>query len=170
MTWNDNPVDAKGLTNLMLDWADEQSALITPMKLQKLIYYCHAEVLVSTGRPLVAQDFEAWEYGPVIPSLFQEFKHLKAEAITTRAYRFDPLIAERVLAKPADLGSVYSIVRQSFENYVRYSASALSKMSHASDGPWSEALFLFEQGRNPGRKISNQLIFDHHKGPNDSVH
>jgi uncharacterized phage-associated protein len=164
------PVDAKGLTNLLLDWSDEQNLAITPMKLQKLIYYCHAEFLVATGQPLVAQDFEAWEYGPVIPSLFREFKHLKADSIRTRANRFDPLTAQTVEALPPDLGDASELVRQTFELYVQHSASALSRMSHASDGPWSEALTLFEQGRNPGRRISNELISSHHRGQVDSLH
>lgn len=165
------PIDAKALVNLLLDWADSRSIPITPMKLQKLAYYCHAEFLVVTGHPLIAQEFEAWEYGPVISGVFHEFKSFGRDAITSRASRFDPILAKRELVQNAALGSFHNIVKQAFDHYVSYSATALSNMSHVSSGPWSEALRQFDAGRNPGRKISNRLILAHHgPSPLDSVH
>lgn len=166
-----SPVDAKGLANLLLDWADAKRIPITPMKLQKLVYYCHAEFLVTSGHSLVAQEFEAWEYGPVIPGLFHEFKIFGSEAITSRAQRFNPITTERTIAPPPNLGSFEAFVRDAFECYAKYTASALSRMSHVSDGPWSEALDQFNRGRNPGRKISDRLILTYHRpGPQDSLH
>jgi len=165
------PVDAKALANILLDWADECGLPITPMKLQKLTYYCHAEFLAATGRPLVAQEFEAWDYGPVIPGLFHEFKSFGREAITSRAMRFDPISARRQHVESADLGEFQPLIRQAFALYVGYSASALSRMSHVESGPWSEALSQFRIGKNPGRKIAHSLIIAHHRpGPFDLVH
>lgn len=171
MTKTFSPVDAKGLANLLLDWADEAGVPITPMKLQKLTYYCHAEILLATGQPLIAQEFEAWEYGPVIPGLFREFKIFGSEPIASRASGFDPVSAQRRIVSPARLGPFEGLVREAFDFYAKYSASALSRMSHVEDGPWSEALSQFQKGRNAGRKISNTLILAHHRfGPQDSLH
>jgi uncharacterized phage-associated protein len=171
MTGKFNPVDAKGLANLLLDWADRAGVPVTPMKLQKLAYYCHAEFLLATGEPLIAQDFEAWDYGPVIPGLFHEFKSFGGEPITSRASGFDPITAQRRVASPALLGAFERPVRDAFEFYAKYSASALSRMSHIQDGPWSEALMQFQKGRNAGRKISNGLILAHHRSDScNSLH
>lgn len=165
------PLEVKAFANLLLDWADEMSVAVSPMKLQKLIYYCHADFLITNGAPLVAQEFEAWEYGPVIPSLFQEFKNCGAESIRQRAFRFNPLTASREIASPAELGPYLNSVRASFEIYGRLSAATLSRLSHSSDGPWSEALERFNRGRNMGKKISNNLIYSHHNFlKSDSVH
>lgn len=165
------PIDAKAFANLLLDWADGIGASVSPMKIQKLVYYCHADFLVATGAPLIAQDFEAWEYGPVIPSLFQEFKQFGANAISSRAKRFDPITAMNEVAPTLELTDLPQLVRESFNLYINLSASTLSKMSHVSDGPWNEALRAFNKGQNMGRRISNQLIHSHHRPQiQDSLH
>jgi uncharacterized phage-associated protein len=163
------PVDAKEFANLLLDWADEINVLITPMKLQKLLYYCHSDFLLSTGNELISEDFEAWQYGPVIASVFQEFKIFSLSPITSRASRFNPITAKRIEAKPADLGQFASEVRSIFESYVHLSASVLSRMSHIESGPWHEALAQFERGRNMGKRISNDLIRAHHRLDRTSI-
>jgi uncharacterized phage-associated protein len=61
------------------------------MKLQKLLFFTHADFLIRTGRPLIKQEFEAWDYGPVIPSLYREFKKFKDQPITSKAKCFDPV-------------------------------------------------------------------------------
>lgn len=167
----ERPVDAKGLANLILDWADSAKIPVSPMKLQKLVYYCHADFLLSTGGPLIAQEFEAWEYGPVVPSLFQEFKDCGAGPILKRSSRFNPITAQKEVASRPELGSLEPIVKNSFELYCRFTASTLSRLSHVTEGPWSEALDAFRRGRNMGRRISNELICTHHKPVwTDSVH
>jgi|SRR5665213_2251916 len=46
----------------------------TPMKLQKLVYYCQAWSLVWDEKPLFAARIEAWINGPVIPVLYNKHK------------------------------------------------------------------------------------------------
>ncbi|RZF60701.1 DUF4065 domain-containing protein [Sphingomonas populi] len=165
------PVDAKGLSNLILDWSSKLGVSITPMKLQKLLYYCHADFLIQTGIPLIQQDFEAWEYGPVIPCIFQEFKQHGSNFIETRAYRFNPISCERELATVNDLGNIEDIVRKTFDAYVRYTASTLSNMTHSETGPWAETLRRFSSGSLKGRCIENDVIAKHHRLPlRESLH
>ena len=38
---------------------------------QKLLYYCQAWTLVWTGRPLFPDRIEAWQKGPVVPSVWK---------------------------------------------------------------------------------------------------
>lgn len=45
---------------------------ITPLKLQKLVYYTQAWSLVRDGQPMFAEQFEAWRYGPVVPELYRK--------------------------------------------------------------------------------------------------
>ena len=45
---------------------------VTPMKLQKILYYVKAWSLVD-GHPLVHADFEKWDYGPVNRQLWKQF-------------------------------------------------------------------------------------------------
>jgi uncharacterized phage-associated protein len=159
---NPPPYEIKGLANLFLDWADEDKITITPMKLQKLLYFSHADHLQLTGKPLVLQSFEAWDFGPVDPSVFEEFKRFSKMPITERAYRFDPIAGKRVLANIVPDRRALTTLRNLYDFYKRASATALSDMSHTPDGPWATARRLFEQGRNADRRMSDQLIVNNH--------
>src|SRR5215510_7158653 len=75
------PYDSKAAANWFLDLGQP----LTPMKLQKLVYFAHGWSLALTGVPLIKDAVEAWRYGPVIPALYHEFKHNGARPITDRA-------------------------------------------------------------------------------------
>lgn len=47
---------------------------ITPLKVQKLIYYAQAWSLALRGEELFTEDMQAWAHGPVAPTVYQEFK------------------------------------------------------------------------------------------------
>lgn len=47
---------------------------ISNLKLQKILYFVQAEFLVSAGAPCFYEDIEAWDFGPVIPEVYHEFK------------------------------------------------------------------------------------------------
>ncbi|WP_159866320.1 Panacea domain-containing protein [Novosphingobium sp. 9U] len=160
------PYDIKGLANLLLDWADAESITMTPMKLQKLLYFCHADYLRAMGKPLVRQDFEAWDYGPVEPSVFAEFKSSSKSPIKTRAMQFVPATGERVLAEPKVDDSDLKLLRSLYNIYKHASATALSDLSHETRGPWAVARHLFNEGRNADRRMSAKLIIRYHqRGP-----
>jgi uncharacterized phage-associated protein len=157
------PYEIKGLANLLLDWADEDEIAVTPMKLQKLLYFCHADYLCMFKKPLVHQDFEAWDFGPVEPSVFVEFRESSRTPIKSRALQFDPVTGRRALAMldlcPDDL----RVIRSLFDFYKLASATALSDMSHNHEGPWFVARRLFSEGRNADRRMPAKLIFRFHR-------
>lgn len=166
-----SPIDAKSLANLLLDWAISEKIEVSNMKLQKLVYFCHADFLVKTRQPLVRQEFEAWEFGPVIPCLYQEFKNFGAAPITQKATIFNPITCVTEVAETCALGDYEDIVIQSFKIYSRYSAAALSNLSHVENGPWAASLARFERGSHRGRSIETELISKYHFHPFDrSVH
>lgn len=157
------PVDVKGLANQFLDWSDCAGVTVSPMKLQKLVFFAHADFLVRTGKPLVKQEFEAWDYGPVNPSLYKEFKRFRDKPITSRANSFDPVIAKSVLSTCSLNLRDLSLIREMFEFYSRLSALHLSQLSHEFEGAWRQARSLFSNGLNMDRRISNEMIVRHHR-------
>ena len=42
---------------------------VTPLKLQKLLYYCQGYALAFTGKPLFLEPIEAWRFGPVVNNI-----------------------------------------------------------------------------------------------------
>ena len=156
-------VDAKGLANLLLDWGETDDVLISPMKLQKLLFFLHADFLVNHDRALIKQEFEAWNHGPVIPSLYAEFKQFKDKPITARAKAFDPITAATITAS-CDLGcDDLCLVRELYDFYKKLTAFELSRRSHEFDGVWRQARSLFANGLNMDRRVSNEMILAFHR-------
>jgi uncharacterized phage-associated protein len=69
----------------------ELAKFITPMKLQKLVYFAHGWCLALADKPLINEKIEAWQYGPVVSSLYREFKKYGNEGITSPAVEFKHL-------------------------------------------------------------------------------
>jgi len=157
------PIDAKGLANLFLDWSIDVGIPVSPMKLQKLLFFTHSDFLTRTGMPLIKQEFEAWDYGPVIPSLYQEFKRFKDRPITSKATSFDPVTTTtRIPSCTLDPGNI-ELVRQMFDFYIKLGALHLSDLSHEFEGAWRQARSLFSNGMNMDRRISNEMIIAFHR-------
>lgn len=62
------------LCNNLLVRAKNEKIQVTPMKLQKLLYYVCVKYVQETGKTPISESFEVWKYGPVVPSVYAEFK------------------------------------------------------------------------------------------------
>jgi uncharacterized phage-associated protein len=110
------------------------------LKLQKLLFLCHAFYLVNTSRPLVRGSFEAWQYGPVHREAYDAFKKFGAKPITEDADKFDPVTGTRKpLALPVDR-DVLDVVHKVVEFYGGKSPSELVELTHAQEGPWDHVV------------------------------
>lgn len=47
---------------------------ITPLKLQKLLYYIQGMALRIYGKPAFTNNISAWQYGPVVEEVYQQYK------------------------------------------------------------------------------------------------
>ena len=79
---------AIAVANEFLDLSFIEKNLITPLKLQKLVYICHGRHLGFYAYPLIKERVEAWSYGPVIPIIYHQFKHYGNKDIQKKC--FDP--------------------------------------------------------------------------------
>ena len=128
--------NAKSIANYFLELAAARGESISPMKLQKLVYYAHGWYAGYTERPLINEAVEAWQYGPVIPSLYHEFKHFGSGSITAKAMEYDAL-GVREAKVPAD-PDVRTFLQNVYNSYGQYSGTHLSEMTHASGTPWDQ--------------------------------
>jgi uncharacterized phage-associated protein len=150
--------DGRVVANFVLDFCAENELRITNLALQKIVYFCHVWSLVKLGRPLVAHDFEAWEFGPVLPYLYREFKRFDANPISSRATSLDIATGHRRFADKSQLDPETKLLITDITNfYARLSASELVKLSHVSEGPWHR-VWHHDGKVNPGMKIDNDAI------------
>ena len=71
--------------NNILRRAFQESVSVTPMKLQKLMYFVSCEYIKKTDKEMLTDDFCVWQYGPVLPSVYDEFKSFGGNAISKYA-------------------------------------------------------------------------------------
>lgn len=147
---------SKTIANYFLDLADAEGKSITPMKLQKLVYYANGWYAGHTGKPLINETVEAWQYGPVIESLYHEFKQYGSEPIVGRASELNwETLKEEIIPPPTDKQTL-RFLDSIWTNYSKYTALTLSEMTHADGTPWSKT---WDGVR--GKDIPHQLIVEH---------
>lgn len=67
--------DVREVAKYLISLSRESSRYaITPLKLQKLVYYAQGYHLALTGEPLFEERLEAWEHGPVAPDIYHIYK------------------------------------------------------------------------------------------------
>lgn len=151
------PYSAKAIANYFLDLAKSKRQTLTPMKLQKLIYFAHGWHLAMYGEPLIDEQVQAWDYGPVIHSIYTEFREFGAGPIEDRATDLD--VALMALVTPAvhpnDKRTI-QFLNRIWEVYGKYSAIQLSNLTHTPGAPWQEARKQAQSLRSVA--ISNDLI------------
>ena len=57
--------DGRAVANLLLDLADTLGLRLTHMAVHKIAFFAHGWRLADRNEPLIRQQFEAWNYGPV---------------------------------------------------------------------------------------------------------
>ncbi len=110
---------------------------ITPLKLQKLLYYCYVWQMVAKDKKFDA-TFKAWTHGPVEPDIYKAYKKYGRNAIKAKPTKEsgDPLL-DFIL-----------------DSYAVYSAIELSKTTHF-ESPWKKY-------RENGEVIADQDFIDYY--------
>jgi uncharacterized phage-associated protein len=103
---------------------DDQS--MTPMKIIKLVYIAHGWSLGLYNKPLITEAPQAWKYGPVIPSLYDEFRQYGNQKI-------DIPVSEN----PIQDEKTNKLLEKIWNTYGKYTAVQLSAMTHEPETPWS---------------------------------
>ena len=137
------------------EFLDGRFGEISPMKLQKLVYYSHAWSLALFDEPLIRDRIEAWKFGPVVPSLYYEFKGNGNGKIRRFALEFDKSLSTFPPRLPESATRARLIVSKIWALLGEYSAIQLSNMTHSENEPWAKI-----PKKRPGLAIPNDLIRD----------
>ena len=97
---------------------------ISNMKLQKLLYYAQGLHLALYDTPLFDDDIYAWEHGPVIPSIYKQYKANGANGISEFNSPDSGFTRDDEYALEATQ-----------DNFGQYSAWKLRNMTH-EETPW----------------------------------
>ena len=79
------PYPANAVANELIDRAAESGTPLTQINIQKLVYFAHGWNFAWFDKPLSEEHFEAWQYGPVVRTLYRQFRRFGSERITEKA-------------------------------------------------------------------------------------
>ena len=141
------PFTPSHVANFILDNAEKEDLPITPLKLLKLVYLCYGWVRAITDLRLFEEHFEAWDYGPVVPSLYGEFKRYGGEVIPKfeKSYVYDFDERDPYIPRIVNNQRITSIMQKCWDAFKIYKASALVNETHETDGPW---VTVYKKGKN----------------------
>ena len=94
---------------------EEQGDSLSNLKLQKLLYYAQGFHLAIKNEPLFDEDIEAWTYGPVVPSVYNQYSQHGGDPIP-KPDKVD--LSKRGRVIPCLSSSVYPKVP--YPNYAHY--------------------------------------------------
>lgn len=94
---------------------------ITPLKLQKLLYYIQGMSLRIYGKPAFLNNISAWQYGPVVEDVYQQYKG------------HNPISTPKIDYVVCD--GLKKIIELVVESYGQIEAGSLIDLTHDED-PW----------------------------------
>ncbi|PKN16503.1 MAG: hypothetical protein CVU66_00705 [Deltaproteobacteria bacterium HGW-Deltaproteobacteria-23] len=148
------------IANFFINKGISEDLPITPMKLQKLLYFAYGwYTMISKDRPLFNESFQAWQFGPVCSSIYHSCKKYRNNPITER---IDSEASNIDVELTKYLEGIWGIYKDS-------SAIQLSNETHRIGTPW----YIVTNGGKeiwPDTTIEWQLIKEYfHKLYNDST-
>lgn len=140
--------DARQVANWFVARAVRDGRPLSIMSLLKLTYIAHGWHLEMQDAPLFDNRIEAWQYGPVIPDVYNTFRRqgidVKEPVRSVPTCTFDP--------------EDESLLEQVWTIYGKLPAFKLSDLTHVSGGPWDIAT----QTGGYYAPIPNDLIKQHY--------
>jgi uncharacterized phage-associated protein len=104
----------------------EKGETISNLKLQKMLYYMQGYFLAYFEKPLFDDEILAWQYGPVVPSVYDKYKSNGAQAISLGDEN------NTVVTFSEEEEELFDEV---YDVYSQFSAIKLMDMTHSED-PW----------------------------------
>jgi len=123
---------------------EDEPDFLTHMRLQKLLYYVQGWHLAMHEKPIFNDEIEAWAHGPVVRSVYDQFKHFDNK----------PIILDEATSPKSKIGRGESdFVASVWEAYKGYSAWSLRQMTH-NESPWKNA----RGGLDAAAKSTNKIL------------
>ncbi len=148
------------VANFFIQKSFDSGIEVTTMKAIKLVYISHGWHLGIYEQPLISEVIQAWKYGPVVESVYQEFKQYGSNEITKL---YESISDSGIIFSPKVKSDNIDFLNQIWEVYKNYNGLQLSTLTHQKGTPWD-----IVWNENGGRKrnsaiIGNDIIQAHYK-------
>lgn len=137
---NDNTIDL--IAKYLIIKCEE----ITPLALQKLLYYCQGFYKAFKGENLFINDCEAWIHGPVYRGIHYKYKDFGYRSIAIEDNEIE-------LLNQPEIDIIDSVIKY----FGCYSGKILENMTHYEE-PWKQSRLGLDDSQNSDKIIEKKLI------------
>ncbi|BBM89187.1 hypothetical protein COTS27_00881 [Spirochaetota bacterium] len=113
---------------------------IDNLKLNKLVYISYGWG-TAIGIELFDEPIQAWKLGPVIPSLYHEFKHFGSKIITEMSKIYNLKENEVIIPEVEKGTDSFTLLKKIADNYGKISSLDLVDITHREDTPWNKTYY-----------------------------
>lgn len=137
-----NAYSSIAIANYFIKLANKSGIGISPLKLQKLVYIAHGWNLALNEFPLIDERIEVWKFGPVVKSVYHEFKKFGNSNITEMGTTIDyfETFKDASIVKyfepKIDNNETEGFLESVWDSYKNFEAINLSAATHQPGTPW----------------------------------
>lgn len=128
---------------------------VTPLMLQKLLYFIQGVYSALYGKPIFAEDCRAWIHGPLYPEVFELFRDFKYNPIDDARFA---LLGGTEEALSDDEKRVIDLVVNTFG---MYGGKVLERITH-NEEPWMEARKGYGDSIPSGELLTKERIMKYY--------
>lgn len=133
------------VANFFLKIIDRDAgSTITPLKLQKILYYSQGYYLAMFDSELFPEEFQAWAHGPANEEIYEKYKDLKYNNI------LEPI--EEIVITDKE---IIDFLTDIWHTFGIYDGKFLEEKTHLED-PW----IIARKGYAPGERCTEIITKD----------
>jgi len=145
-------MNAKNAARLFIQLGNQQADTnsgdgMTNLRLNKLLYFAQGQSLAKRNRPLFDDQIVAWDFGPVVPSVYYSYKGFEKNFIKD-------VPPDRELFEDDDITLLLDV----YNTAKSLSTSRLVDLSHKAGAPWD---IVYNQNGEKGGVIQQESIRDY---------
>ena len=156
----------RDVSHYIIVYSNKKDYGVSNLKLQKLLYFVQAFFLINDCPPCFDEKIEAWDFGPVVPEIYREYKRYGGMDIPTIDYyvKFDKKNiwnTERIYYEDIISDDDKEMIQAVVDKFAHCSATFLVNLTHNQD-PWINAYVNGQ--RNEITKEDIKRYFEQKKG------
>lgn len=133
---------------------------VSPMKLQKLLFFTACIYERKSGRRLLSENFQTWKYGPVSPNVYDEFRGFGGQTIDRYA---QDALSRAYMADEKDDPVLAESLQLIWKNMAGMNAVQLSRVTHRINSAWYKAyqrgdVFISDEDMASDRTFDDLLV------------
>ena len=129
---------SSALANFFINKAAADNIPMTNLKLQKIMFVGYGWVIALIDKDLTdGEGFQAWQHGPVLPSIYHQMKRYGGGQVKESATNYDSE-DNKVYIPTLHNQEASEVLDKVWVIYKDFSAWSLRNLTHKSESPWDK--------------------------------